>query len=136
MQSEEISLVLGVVGWGAELGLGERRERREKTAVGYNPQFNFNLWRGRVCASTHTFFFFFLRFWNCLVKWVLNVSPLVRKEKGNTHRSLPGLVQARYIRKQAQNKTGDTAIIRYPSQKKKNLCLALKCETSRGGCRF
>jgi hypothetical protein len=44
----------------------------------------------------------------------------VRKEKGNTHISLPGLVQARYVRKQAQNKTGDTAIIRYPSQKKKN----------------
>ena len=56
-----------------------------------------------------------------------------------THRSLPGLVQARCIREQAQNKTGDNVIIMQSSQKtkqNKTLCLTLKCETSRGGCRF
>lgn len=42
---------------GAELGLGEGRERREKTAVGYNPQFNFSLCEVES-VPLHTFLFF------------------------------------------------------------------------------
>lgn len=116
--------ILGIGGGvrGAELGLGEGRERREKTAVGYNPQFNFSLWRGRVCAPTHTFLFFF-KILKMFSQMGLKCQYSGEEGKGQHTHILARFGSSKIHKETAQNKTGDTAIIRYPSQKeKKKIC--------------